>query len=77
MWNPSINIEDLRTLLEDLYPDVHISSRGVTLLAAQIRNLENERDLVRKLSAFAATTRQVDQPGRDPVIMASTIHSEE
>ena len=77
MWNSSTNIEDLRTLLEDLYPGVHISSRAVALLAAQIRNLENECDLIVNRSAFAALARQVDQPGHNPVTMVPTIHREE
>ena len=41
MWNSSTDIDELRTLLEGLYPDVHIANRGLALLAARIRNLED------------------------------------
>jgi hypothetical protein len=34
---------ELRALLERLFPNVRLSATGVTLLAAQITHLENER----------------------------------
>jgi hypothetical protein len=44
MQNSSANTEGLRALLEQLFPDVAISSKGVALLAAQLAELENGRD---------------------------------
>ena len=41
------NTDDLQMLLERLYPDVHISRRGVALLAVQISELENQCELIR------------------------------
>ena len=41
------NTDDLQMLLERLYPDVHISRRGVALLAVQIGELENQFELIR------------------------------
>ena len=61
MWNSSTNNDDLRTLLERLYPHVHIANRGVALLAAQIHNLGNECDFIGDRVGFAATAPHVDQ----------------
>jgi hypothetical protein len=38
--------DDLRVLLEKLYPNIHIANSGVALLAAQIADLENRCDLM-------------------------------
>ena len=65
MWNFSTNNDELRTLLENLYPDVHIANKGVALLAAQIRNLENKSDLV---------GNQIDHTVHRTVMMVATIH---
>jgi hypothetical protein len=46
MLNPPPNIEALRVLLERLFPEIHISSTGVALLAAQIAELENRCELM-------------------------------
>ena len=54
MQNSFTKIDDLRTLLEDLYPDVRISRRGVALLAAQIGELEDKCELIRN---------RIDVPG--------------
>jgi hypothetical protein len=62
MWNSSTNIAELRTLLEDLYPDVHIASSGVALLAAQIRNLEHASLVIESINPSTNVT------------MAPTIH---
>ena len=53
-------------VLEDLFPDIHISSKGVALLAAQITDLEDRCEVrrgrlarlpTRKLGARIVTTR--------------------
>jgi hypothetical protein len=46
MVNPTTNIDDLRALLEQLYPDIHISGTGVALLAAEIAELDDRCELV-------------------------------
>ena len=43
---PATNTDDLRALLESLYPDIEISGTGVALLAAQIAELENRCELM-------------------------------
>jgi hypothetical protein len=48
MRNPATNTDDLRALLERLYPDIEISGTGVALLAAQIAELENRYELMRE-----------------------------
>jgi hypothetical protein len=45
MLNPP-DTDALRALLERLFPDIHISSRAVALLAAQIAELENRCELM-------------------------------
>ena len=44
MLNPSPNVDDLRVLLERLYPDIRISGPAVALLAEEMAELENECD---------------------------------
>ena len=46
MTNPSTNTNDLRTLLQRLYPDVHISATGMALLAAQISQPQNHCGII-------------------------------
>ena len=46
MVNPTTNIDDLRALLEQLYPDIHISGSGVALLAAEIAELDDRCEFV-------------------------------
>jgi hypothetical protein len=42
----SPSTDELRKLLERLYPDIVISSTGVALLAAQITDLENRYEIM-------------------------------
>lgn len=58
MLNPSTNIDDLRELLERLYPDIRISGAAVALLAEEMAELENGCELMH--------TRIEHQPGRNP-----------
>jgi hypothetical protein len=68
MWNSSTNIDDLRTLLQRLYPNVYISNRGLVLLDAQMRNPENNRDFI---------GNRTDQPIHDRATILPVISSED
>jgi hypothetical protein len=46
--------DDLRVLLERLYPDTRISDTGVALLAAEITDLENRREAMQSRIDFNA-----------------------
>jgi hypothetical protein len=46
--------DDLRVLLERLYPDTRISDTGVALLAAEITDLENRREAMQSRIDFDA-----------------------
>ena len=48
MLHPPPNTDALRALLERLFPDIQISSTGVSLLAAQIAALETRCQLMHK-----------------------------
>ena len=49
-----IKTEDLRVLLERLFPDTRISDTGVALLAAQITNLGNRCEAMQSRIDFHA-----------------------
>lgn len=59
-----IDTNDLRTLLEGLYPDVHISATGMALLAAQISQLQNHCDILHN---------RIQQRVHNPVPLTPTI----
>jgi hypothetical protein len=62
--------DDLRVLLERLYPDTRISDTGVALLAAEITDLENRRAAIRSRIGFNA--RQMVEAN---VLLARKINS--
>jgi hypothetical protein len=74
MVNPTTNIDDLRALLEQLYPDIHISGSGVALLAAEIAELDDRCELLQNRVDYQPGPRQTGGPSRTGGLSADIRH---